>query len=755
MSLNQPSIPNEFHLVWAVVLLPLVGFLFQALFGKAIERRWGKEKGRMVLGWIGVLPVALSFFISVYLFSLLRSLPEEERFVISTWFDWLNLQSLRIPYEFRIDALSLTMALIVTGVGSLIHWYATGYMGEDRDYPRFFTYFNLFIVFMLTLVLANNLLLLFIGWEGVGLCSYLLIGYWYEDIENAKAANKAFIVNRIGDWGMTLGIFLIAVVFASNQRVLGPNETRYLSFDVILPKAQEVLFGYSPWIAFGIPFLLFVGAMGKSAQFPLYLWLPDAMAGPTPVSALIHAATMVTAGVYLVARCHIFFELAPHSMMVVACVGAFTAIFAATVAFGQTDIKRVLAFSTVSQLGYMFLGTGVGAFSAGMFHLTTHAFFKALLFLGSGAVILAMAHNQDMRNYGNLWKYLPITFFTMMMGWLAISGVPIWAGFFSKDEILGKVYASSAWWGGIVGAPLVQICYWIGLITAVLTAGYMTRLFMLTFLGGEERWRKFTQEGEHVGVAENHESVHSGGRNEGGVAMGHSEKESDFYLSDEEILQREREEHEEHHLLSPKHIPKEVGASMTIPLIVLAALSLLGGAVLSGFHPLSEIIGLHIPNYFEKWLAPAAKASVLPSEEIFHTARATEILLILASVLAALLGIAYHWRRYRNGLPSDERELRGWRNLALKQWLYDPLMMKFFVHHLGRFAQGFYRWFDAGVIDTVFVGGSAWVVGIFGRVLRRLQTGYVRAYAMAMLVGGVILLTYIWWYLTEVFSKGK
>ncbi|HWP30903.1 MAG TPA: NADH-quinone oxidoreductase subunit L [Fimbriimonadales bacterium] len=754
MTLNNPGMPSEFHLVWVVVLLPLAGFLFQALFGKAIERAWGKEKGRMVLGWIGVLPVALAFIVSVYLFFLLRSLPEEERLVISTWFDWLNLQSLRIPYELRIDVLSLTMALIVTGVGFLIHWYATGYMGEDRDYPRFFTYFNLFIVFMLTLVLANNLLLLFIGWEGVGLCSYLLIGYWYEDIENAKAANKAFIVNRIGDWGMTLGIFLIAVVFASNQGVLGPNETRYLSFDVILPKAQEVLFGYSSWIAFGIPILLFVGAMGKSAQFPLYLWLPDAMAGPTPVSALIHAATMVTAGVYLVARCHVFFELAPYSMMVVACVGAFTAIFAATIAFGQTDIKRVLAFSTVSQLGYMFLGTGVGAFSAGMFHLTTHAFFKALLFLGSGAVILAMAHNQDMRNYGNLWKYLPITFFTMMMGWLAISGVPIWAGFFSKDEILGKVYASSTWWGGIVELPLVQICYWIGLITAVLTAGYMTRLFMLTFLGGEERWRKLKPESEHAEVAEHHESVQSG-RHHVGSAMGHPEKESDFYLSDEEILRREREEHEEHPILSPNHTPKEVGSSMTIPLIVLAALSLLGGAVLSGLHPLSEVIGLHIPNYFEEWLAPIAEASVLPSEEMFRTAHTTEILLILASVLAALLGIAYHWRRYRNGLPSDERELRGWRYLAQKQWLYDPIMMKFFVHHLGRFAEGFYRWFDVGVIDTVFVNGSAWVVGIFGRVLRRLQTGYARAYAMAMLVGGVILLTYIWWYLTEVFSKGK
>jgi len=755
MYFNKPDIPNEFHLVWAVVLLPLAGFLFQASLGKAIERTWGKENGRMVLGWIGVLPVALAFGASLYLLSLLRSLPEEERLVISTWFDWLNLQTLRIPYELRIDVLSLTMALIVTGVGSLIHWYATGYMGEDRDYPRFFTYFNLFIVFMLTLVLANNLLLLFIGWEGVGLCSYLLIGYWYEDVENAKAANKAFIVNRIGDWGMTLGMFLIAIVFASNQGVLGPNESRYLSFDVILPKAQEVLFGYSPWIVFGIPFLLFVGAMGKSAQFPLYLWLPDAMAGPTPVSALIHAATMVTAGVYLVARCHIFFELAPNSMMVVACVGAFTAIFSATIAFGQTDIKRVLAFSTVSQLGYMFLATGVGAFSAGMFHLTTHAFFKALLFLGSGVVILAMAHNQDMRNYGNLWKYLPITYFTMMMGWLAISGVPIWAGFFSKDEILGKVYASSTWWGDATGLPLVQICYWIGLITAVLTAGYMTRLFMLTFLGGEERWRKLTLESGHAEVSEIHEPSPTSVHREGGSTIEHSEKESGFYLTDEEILLREKEEHEEHHMLSPKHTPKEVGASMTIPLIVLGALSLLGGAVLSGLHPLSEVIGLRIPNYFEEWLAPALEGSVLPRGEMFHTAHSTEILLILASVLAALLGIAYHWRRYMRGLPSDEQEMRGWRDLALKQWLYDPILMRFFVHHLGRLAHGFYRWFDAGVIDTIFVNGSAWVVGIFGRVLRRFQSGYARAYAMAMLVGGVILLTYIWWYLAEVLSKGK
>src|SRR5688572_17983010 len=403
-----------FDWIWGVLLLPLAGFLLQAFFGKAIADKFGKR----ACGALAVIPIAASFVVALLLTVDLAALAPESCLAISTWFDWIAIDTLRVPFELRVDTLSMTMVLIITGVGALIHLYATGYMAEEKEYSRFFTYLNLFIAFMLMLVLGNNLALVFIGWEGVGLCSYLLIGFWYTSIENAKAANKAFIVNRIGDWGMVLGVFLIYCVFAGNSGLLPEGETRFLSFDVILPLAEQVLAGYGPVIVNAIPLLLFVGAMGKSAQFPLYLWLPDAMAGPTPVSALIHAATMVTSGIYLVTRCHIFFELAPMAMMIVALVGAFTAIFAATIAFGQTDIKKVLAYSTVSQLGYMFLACGVGAFSSGMFHVTTHAFFKALLFLGSGAVIAAMAHEQDMRRYGNLRKYLPITYWTMLIGWL-------------------------------------------------------------------------------------------------------------------------------------------------------------------------------------------------------------------------------------------------------------------------------------------------------------------------------------------------
>jgi NADH-quinone oxidoreductase subunit L len=711
--------------IWAVLLLPLLGFLVQAMVGGKLVRAMGPAAGRKVSGAIALIPIAAAFAITVLLALKLAANAPESRLAISTWFDWINLQTLRVPFELRVDPLSLTMCLIITGVGALIHLYATGYMAEDKDYPRFFTYLNLFIAFMLMLVLGNNLALVFIGWEGVGLCSYLLIGFWYESIENAKSANKAFIVNRIGDWGMALGIFLIFCLFASNQALLPAGETRYLSFDVILPLAEKVIPAYGPFIAAAVPILLFIGACGKSAQFPLYLWLPDAMAGPTPVSALIHAATMVTAGVYLVTRTHIFFELSPISMMVVACVGAFTAIFAASVAFGQTDIKKVLAYSTVSQLGYMFLACGVGAFGAGMFHVTTHAFFKALLFLGSGAVIAAMAHDQDIRNYGNLRKYLPITFFTMLMGWLAICGIPIWAGFFSKDEILGKVFLSSHHWveqGWFVDP---KILYGIGLLTAVMTAGYMTRMFWLTFFSGEERWRNLHaphqahETGHHAPASHVLDDPHG------------------FYLQE-----AAQEEHEHHHALEADHKPKEVGFAMWFPLAVLALLSTIGGAILAGFKPLTTLFGIETTHLFEAWNAPAAEAHTF-NHEIFHGSLQLEWALVLTSVAAAILGIGYMIVKYRKGLPDDEREMKGLRSLAGNQWAYDKTMYDIFVRAGGRFSQGFYRWFDKGVIDGVFVNGSAKLVGGFGLLFRKTQTGYVRYYAMAMLIGVVVILGYL------------
>lgn len=725
--------------IWIVQLLPVAGFLAQALFGQRIIAMFGPAMGRRICGAMAVVPIALAFVIGVFVFYKLTELAPDQRVQISTWFNWIDLQTLRVPFELRVDPLSLTMVLIVTGVGALIHLYATGYMATDRDYPRFFTYLSLFIAFMLMLVLGNNLALVFIGWEGVGLCSYLLIGYWYHDIANAKAANKAFIVNRIGDWGFVLGIFLIYVTFASSQAIVG-DEARLLSFDVILPLAEKVLPTFGPAVVTAVPILLFIGAMGKSAQFPLYLWLPDAMAGPTPVSALIHAATMVTAGVYLVTRCHVFFELSPIAMLVVACVGAFTAIFAATVAFGQTDIKKVLAYSTVSQLGYMFLACGVGAFYAGMFHVTTHAFFKALLFLGSGAVIVAMAHEQDMRRYGALRKYLPITHGTMLIGWIAIAGIPPLAGFFSKDDILGKTFASSHYWNEHGWLVDPKILYAIGLITAFMTAMYMTRMFWLTFLGKEERWRESA-----AGVSDEH------AHHEAHVHHPHAHAEHEdthgFFLADDEVLERERAEHEaEHHdALTPDHQPKEVVPSMWLPLVALAALSIVGGLVLSGGYPFSELLHWDTQHLFRDWNAIAAAPTLLPAAEMFHADHMTEWILIGSSVLAAILGIGVMAFQHRLGIPKSDREITGLKRIMGAQWGFDGAMYKTFVDFGGRFSQGFYRWFDKGVIDGLFVNGSAWTVQSFGRLFRKAQTGYVRSYALTMLLGVVVILGYVIW----------
>ncbi|MFW5697127.1 MAG: NADH-quinone oxidoreductase subunit L, partial [Fimbriimonadaceae bacterium] len=483
--------------IWLVVGLPLLGFLIQALLGKKIIQALGQDFGKLVMGVLAVSPVVAAFGIAAditYRFAQSRS----EYGEVLTLFNWVQLQSVNIPFEFRIDTLSMTMVLIVTGVGSLIHIYATAYMAEDKDFTRFFTYMNLFIAFMLVLVLGNNLALLFIGWEGVGLCSYLLIGFWYKEKANSLAANKAFIVNRIGDFGLTLGMFVFVVVLAGNQELFGITDARWLSYDVILqPEVLESFANTYPGLATLGALLLFVGAMGKSAQFPLYIWLPDAMAGPTPVSALIHAATMVTSGVYLLNRMAEFFLLSPIALAVVAAVGALTALLGAAIAFGQTDIKKVLAYSTVSQLGYMFIACGVGAFYAGLFHVLTHAFFKALLFMGAGAVIAAMAHNQDMRVYGNLRKYMPATYLTMGVAFLAIAGVPyLFSGFWSKEAILAPavndaktpVLANLGDYTLTVGGA----AGWIGFIVAFMTAAYMTRMMVLTFGTKEERWRDLT-----------------------------------------------------------------------------------------------------------------------------------------------------------------------------------------------------------------------------------------------------------------------
>ncbi|MCS7065307.1 MAG: NADH-quinone oxidoreductase subunit L [Fimbriimonadales bacterium] len=456
------ALPTE--LVIFVLGLPFAGFLFHALFGGLLLRALGERTGKWLVGAVGTGVVFGAFGYSVLLLQAMLSLPEEARRATYTLADWLAVGSVRASFEFLVDPLSVLMCLVVTGIGGLIHLYATGYMAEDEDYPRFFTYFNLFIFFMLTLVLAGNFLVMFIGWEGVGLCSYLLIGYFYRNAEwryNTDSANKAFIVNRIGDLGFLLAMFIIVAMFGT------------LSFGEVNARAAEVL-GVDTGLATAVALLLFLAATGKSAQLPLYFWLPDAMAGPTPVSALIHAATMVTAGVYLLTRVHPLFEIAPAAMIVVAAVGAFTAIFAASVALGQTDIKRVLAFSTVSQLGYMFLACGVGAFWVGMFHVATHAFFKALLFLGAGSVLIALHHRGDIRQMGGLRRYLPITAATMVIGLLAISGFPPFSGYWSKEAILLSAYSSRL-------TEWMPLLFGVGVATALLTALYMTRLTWLVF----------------------------------------------------------------------------------------------------------------------------------------------------------------------------------------------------------------------------------------------------------------------------------
>jgi NADH-quinone oxidoreductase subunit L len=445
------------YIIRLVPLFPLLGFLINGLLNKKLPEK--------VVGWIGSISIFISFVLSAWAFLLLTRMAPEARSIQTCWFNWINSGTFSVSFAFLYDPLSAVMMLVVTGVGFLIHLYSIGYMHGDGGVSRYFAYLNLFTFSMLCLVMANNLVLLYLGWEGVGLCSYLLIGFWFHKKSASDAGKKAFIVNRIGDFGFALGIFLIFWTFS------GAGHPTINLFE-ITHLAPEILAGTG--IVTAITLLLFLGATGKSAQLPLYVWLPDAMEGPTPVSALIHAATMVTAGVYMVARLSALYLLSPFTMMVVAIVGAATALFAATIGTVQNDIKRVLAYSTISQLGYMFLALGVGAFASGIFHLMTHAFFKALLFMGAGSVMHALSGELDMRKMGNLRKYMPTTFKTMFVGTLAIAGVPLLSGFFSKDEILYQAFTSEH------GNPIL---WGVGLLTAALTAFYMFRLIFMTFYG--------------------------------------------------------------------------------------------------------------------------------------------------------------------------------------------------------------------------------------------------------------------------------
>lgn len=713
-------------MIWLVLFLPLLGSIIQALFGKKIIDTLGIKKGRWTMGLIAVAPIAVAFVIGAMITQGVMSKPAEysSRRMVETLFDWIQINGLRIPFEVVIDPLSMTMVLIITGIGSLIHLYATGYMSEEKEYSRFFTYLNLFVASMLILVLGNNLALMFIGWEGVGVCSYLLIGFWYTDVNNAKAANKAFIVNRIGDWGLTLGIFLLGCTVLTTPGI-AQDDARIFSYDVILANSDKMFIGREG-LAVAIGLLLFVGACGKSAQFPLYLWLPDAMAGPTPVSALIHAATMVTSGVFLMNRMSMVFIHAPAALAIVAIVGAFTALFGALIAFGQTDIKKVLAYSTVSQLGFMFIGCGAGAFWTGMFHVTTHAFFKALLFLGSGAVIHAMAHEQDMRNYGKLGKYIKLTMAVMAIGWLAIAGFPFLSGFWSKESLLGAAFTQTH---AVIGrVNLGVVAGWIGLFAAFLTAFYMTRMMVLTFWGKEELWRSIepAHHDDHHDHAHDHAHGHLHAHDHGPDTHG-------FFYTDEEMP---HEEHEHHHSLDKNHTPHEVSPSMWIPLVVLAAFSL-------GFGYFAARPAGEHGTVFEHWLYPEG----MPNMHVSTHPEGFPLLQLSLGVAfgGMILALVWYLGFYKGKLPISEGwDMSKWnplRRSAMNQFGYDKAMVDASVEGGGELATLVWKKVDVGIIDRLVNGLAGAMAGI-GRVFAWFQTGYVRAYALMMLAGIAGLLLY-------------
>jgi len=651
--------------IGAVIGLPLLGFLVN---GTLALRRPNAKNAVSIVG-CGVL--LASFALSVMAISRFLG-AGEERVTVSFW-PWLTVGSLQIPMGFLLDHLSSVMLLVVTGVGSLIHLFSVGYMKEDPGYARFFAYLNLFVAFMLVLVLGSSFPVMFIGWEGVGLCSYLLIGFWFNDKVNADAGKKAFVVNRIGDFGFLVAMFLIWWSVDS------------LDFVTALDKAAHLL-PYGGATVTAITLFLFLACAGKSAQIPLYTWLPDAMAGPTPVSALIHAATMVTAGVYLVARTNVLFALAPVSSSVVAGVGALTAFFAATIGLRQYDIKRVLAYSTVSQLGYMFLGVGTGVIVTGMFHLVTHAFFKALLFLGSGSVIHAMHHAyhathshddaQDMRNMGGLRRYLPITTVLMGIATLAIAGIPPFSGFFSKDEILAAAF------GRGTQDPIYRLYWALGVGAALLTAFYMARLMAMTFFGEN---RTGAREQEHL---------------------------------------------------------HEAPWIMTGPLVVLAALSLAGGVI-----NLPEFAGGH--HWLEGWLEPVAAPGLEvvktqgPGAVPLPTGQTEQLLLGLA-IAIAVAGLIAGWRVTMRSAIVPARQAKpdvGILKVLYHKWYVDELYDVIIVRPILWLSRSLlWKTVDQGIVDRAGVNGAANVSRALGWLGGRLQTGQVGVYLAVFLVGALYVL---------------
>jgi len=637
-------------LAWIIPALPALGAVVLLL--------WGKRIGEPAAGWIGTAFVSLAFVWSVITFLALHSLPADQRFNLSDGFTWIQAGTFRVDFRFLTDPLSTTMILFVTGVAALIHLYSIGYMHGDPRFSRFFAYLNLFVASMLVLVLGSSFLLTFLGWEGVGLCSYLLISFWFERNSAAVAGKKAFVTNRIGDFGFMLAMFLIFEKVGSLNYAVANAAAPHLSQTSVT----------------AIALLLFVGAVGKSAQFPLYVWLPDAMEGPTPVSALIHAATMVTAGVFLIVRANPFFNASQHAGTIVAWTGAFTALYAATIAMTQKDIKKVLAYSTISQLGYMFLAVGVGAYSAAIFFMIVHAFFKALLFLGAGSVIHGVHDEQDMRRMGGLRKYMPFTAGTFIVGWLAIAGVFPLTGFWAKDEILSKAFFAHDYglWA-------------VGLVAAIFTAFYMTRQVWLVFYDGE-RWET---------------SEHMTDRGDG-----HAPK------------------------------PHESPLIMLIPLFVLAGLAVVGATIDLPFER------NHI-NLLDEWLAPILRTA----PQITPTSFGAAFLLSTAALTVAIVGIVIGRAIYRNGLDSDGLD-PGEKRLGALGKVFDNGY--YFDIGIARFVSGpataVARFLSVGVDRNTIDGAVNGIGHTFQRAgggLRKVQTGLLRNYALAIVFGAVLILLFM------------
>ena len=780
-----------------IIFAPLLGAIINWLFGK-------KMNSEAFSGTIACAAVGVSCVVAFMAAFGVGTPHQGALFSTTPVFDqiwtWIEVGRFRADFGLAMDRLSAIYACFITFVALLIHVFATGYMHGDKGFYRFFAYLNLFMFAMLTLVLGDNFLLMFVGWEGVGLCSYLLIGYYLKRDEARRAAKKAFVANRIGDWGVLMGVLLVffmtgSISFFDKPAELYGGQAGLIDAPpaVVSALGQIAAMSADPftWSAIfaggvtSIAVLLFIGATGKSAQIPLFTWLPDAMAGPTPVSALIHAATMVTAGVYMVVRCNAIYQNAPTAMFIVAIIGAATAIFAATIGLAQNDIKKVLAYSTVSQLGYMFLACGTGAFIAAIFHVMTHAFFKALLFLGSGSVIHGMHHEQDMRRMGNLKKYMPITHVTMLLGWLAICGIAPWAGFFSKDEILYKTFSAHG-----LPASWNYVLWIVGLFTAVLTAVYMTRLMAMTFWSGE----RFNEPIAHsLPVAENPKEA---SRAEENAFAAHDAHDAVEPHGDAHAHAHDDDEDEEHH--HGEIHPHESPAVMWVPLAVLAVLSTVGGLV--GIpYAISSMVGAGDINVFEKTLEPVIAKVGVPHQATTHGEHSavantgghgetknashpaeehgnapisttepkadshgatnaaadhstgghaahspeeirTERLLAGLSLLLAAAGIGIGVAVFR------KNPLLKMPSILENKWYVDEVYNRGIVDPITSASRnGLWKVFDVGIIDGI-VNGLGSFTSEFGDAVRRVQVGFVRSYAAFILLGGLVVIGYFVYY---------